>query len=135
MDPGWMRPGFGPPLPGFRGPRPGDFERLGLTVAQRSKLASLRHDELRAVIRIDADLQIAELDLVELVRGENPTLQAVEAQIDRIAGLQAGITKARIGGMIAARAVLTPEQRAKLQPPPGGPEGGPGAMPERPARP
>jgi Spy/CpxP family protein refolding chaperone len=135
MDPGGMRPGFGPPLPGFRGPGPGDFERLGLTDAQRSKLANLRDDELRKVIRIDADLQIAELDLLGIVRGEHPDLQTIEAQIDRISALHAGIAKARIGGMIAARSVLTAEQRAKLRPPPGDPGDGPGAMPERPSRP
>jgi Spy/CpxP family protein refolding chaperone len=130
-----MPPRFGPPPPGLRGPEPGDFERLGLTDAQRKKLADLRDEELRKVIRIDADLQIAELDLLALVRGEHPDLQSIEAQIDRVAGLHTGITKARIGGLIAARAVLTPEQLAKLRPPQRGPENGPGAMPEPPSHP
>lgn len=134
MGPGRMEHGFGPPPHGLRGPGPEDFERLDLTDAQRTKLAARRDDGLRRIIRLDADLQIAELDLLALVRGEHPSLQAVEAQIDRVAGLRAALEKVRVGGMLAARSLLTPEQRAKLRPPdgPGGHAGPPPARSPRP---
>jgi Spy/CpxP family protein refolding chaperone len=121
--------------PGPLGPGPQGFERLGLTDAQREKLASLRDEELRKAIRTEADLRIAELDLRKLAEDEHPNLQAIGAQVDRLLALRANWMKSRIAGMIAARAVLTPAQRAKLHAPPGGPWGRGGEAPEPPEQP
>lgn len=137
MQPG---PGMGPgsgrhmrgrgigPLRGRGGPPAAVLEQLGLSQAQREKVASLHDEQARKVIRIEADLKIAQLDLHKLVASDKPDLRAIEAQIDKVAGLRAGIAKARVATRIAVRAMLTDEQREKLRRlgPPGMGPGGPG---------
>ncbi len=107
------RPG-GPPA-GLRAPAPGDLEQLGLTDAQRTRIASLQDVEERAVIRAEADARLAELDLRTLVQADTPDSRAIDAQLDRIAVLRSGITKAQVATLLGVRSVLTVEQRAKLR--------------------
>lgn len=118
----------GPGLP-MGGPGPREWERLGLGEAQRRKLDDLRDVEQRKVIRLEADLRIAELDLRRLVAGDLPSLQTLGAQVDRIADLRAGILKARLATELGLRGILTPDQRARLRQLGPGPRRGP----ERPA--
>lgn len=106
-----MRRGMG------RGPRgrgPGAAalrEELKLTDDQKSKLADIRDRRARAAIPIQGDLRIASLDLRKLMRADKPDPRAIDAQIDRIASLRASLEKARVAGMLEARAVLTPAQQ------------------------
>jgi Spy/CpxP family protein refolding chaperone len=113
-------PGMGPRHEGgsgmpMGGPGPREWERLGLSDAQRRKLDDLRDVEQRKVIRLEADLRIAELDLRRLVAGDLPSLQTLGAQVDRIADLRAGILKARLATELGLRGILTPDQRARLR--------------------
>jgi Spy/CpxP family protein refolding chaperone len=136
---GGMGPGLPPGMPGGRGargpmmgmqgPGPGGWEGLGLSEAQRRRLDDLRDGEQRQVIRLEADLRIAELDLRKLVEGERLDLRAIGDQVDRIADLRADVMKARLATRVAMREVLTPGQRAKLRGPRPGARPGGGAPP------
>jgi Spy/CpxP family protein refolding chaperone len=98
---------------------------LGLSDAQRQKVEDIHERTARKAIQARADLGIAALEMRKLMRSEKPDLRAVEAQIDRIAAMRAGIAKARAAAHLEMRSVLTPEQQKKLRtlheqgPPPG----------------
>jgi Spy/CpxP family protein refolding chaperone len=91
------------------------IEELGLSDAQREKLADLREQRMKAAIPIEADVKLAQIDLEKLLRADQPDKNAVSRQADRIAALRANLMKNRLSGMIEARAVLTSEQQKKLK--------------------
>jgi Spy/CpxP family protein refolding chaperone len=104
----------GPP-PGMRPPSPEELERAGVTAAQRAKIEALHDDAMRRRIRLGADVRIAELDLRKEIESDAPDTGAVEAAIERVGQLRTAMHKAHVMEMLAVRAVLTPEQRAKLK--------------------
>jgi Spy/CpxP family protein refolding chaperone len=108
---------MGGPGAGLHIPPPEAFERLGLSEAQRTKLEALRDGERRRSIRADAELRLAEMDLVELVESETPDTAAIDAAIARLMAMRTGQLKARAEVIVAMRAVLTSAQRAKLRRP------------------
>ena len=110
--PGGPFPG-GPP-PGFGGPPPEVLEQLGLSSAQQAKIAALRDESERKMIRAEADARIAELDVRALLEAETPDAAAIDAAIDRAGTLRTAMQKIGISGWLGIRAVLTAEQRAKL---------------------
>lgn len=135
MSPG-LPPGMPPgmmedrgPMTGPHGPGPRGWEELELSEAQRRRLDDLRDDEQRMVIRLEADLRIAQLDLWKLVEGERPDLRAIGEQVDRIADLRGDVMRARLATRLGMREILTPAQRAKLRGPQGGPRRGGPARP------
>jgi Spy/CpxP family protein refolding chaperone len=91
--------------------------QLDLTDAQRTKLRDLHEAQARKAIQRRADMQLARMDLRKLMRADKPDVGAVNAQIDKIARMQAEGMKAAFETRIQARAVLTPEQLKKLQAP------------------
>ena len=116
----FAQPGDGRPM--HDGPPP--LERLAelkLTDAQRTKIFEWRSAEMRKTIRLETDARIAEMDLEDAIDSGADTAPIV----DRIADLRRQILAARVATRVAVRALLTPEQRAKLRtlrpegPPPG----------------
>ena len=106
---------MGPAGPhGFRPPPLDDLERVGLTDAQRAKIDDLHDASLRRIIRIRADLAEAELDLRALVQADAPDAGRVDAAVDRVGALRTELHRAHVKEMLAVRALLTREQRAKL---------------------
>ncbi len=126
--------GRGPMGRGPRGMGPGPgariFAQLDLSDAQREKLADIRERQMRADIQTRADLATGMLDMRKLMRAEKPDKAAIDRQIDRLSALRATQQKARVGSMLEARAVLTPEQQKKAHElrarGPMGPRGGAG---------
>jgi Spy/CpxP family protein refolding chaperone len=88
---------------------------LAITAKQREKLESIRDKQQRDDIRTGADLQIARLDLRNLMEADNADRGAINSQIDKIAQMEASMRKSRVGAMLDGRAVLTAEQRTKLE--------------------
>ena len=97
--------GFGPML----------ARELDLTAEQREKMKAAHERQERKAIQTRADIQLARLDLHKLMEADKPDSKAIEAQIDRIAGLRAGLVKSRVATMLELRASLTPEQQKKLR--------------------
>ena len=89
--------------------------KLDLSEEQRDELNDISNLYKKSVIRKNADLQIAKVDLHELMRQEEPDLDAIEDQVRDIANLEAGTKFSQIKVRIDARNVLTEEQRAKLK--------------------
>ena len=121
-------PGDGPGMGGMHGGRGGMRDgmamrahwgmmasQLDLSDAQREKIRGIMETQMRRGIQERADLQIASLDLGKLMRADAPNRGAIDAQVDKMARMRATLSKERIGAMLDARAVLTPEQRDKLK--------------------
>jgi len=89
---------------------------LQLTSEQVQKLEALRVSFQKGAIRRSADLQVAELELEELRKREPVDLAKVEAQVKRIETLRAEQRLNRIKVIEEGKALLTPEQRQKLEP-------------------
>ncbi len=92
-------------------------EALGLSDAQTEALDRLGLDLSREMIRRQADLAIAGLDLDALL-DVDPTktvdVAAAEAKVREIERTRADLQLAVIRTMERAKALLTPEQRARL---------------------
>jgi Spy/CpxP family protein refolding chaperone len=88
---------------------------LGLSAQQVSSLQQLGLDARRAAIRRRADVQLARLDLFDLLRAEPVDMSKVEAKVRELERVKADGAIARIRTNEAAKAQLTAEQREKLK--------------------
>lgn len=106
-------------------------KELNLTAEQKKKLEDIRFSQQRKAVSMRADVQVAEMDLRQLMRAERPDQRAIEAQIDKIADLRATLQKSRVATLLEMRSVLSPEQLKKwreLRTERPGLGGGPGMM-------
>ena len=90
-------------------------KELDLTDDQQKKIEAVHDTHRRKAIAMRADLEVAQLDLHKLMRAEPLDRKAIDAQLDRTIAMRGQLHKARMGALLDARAVLTPEQREKLQ--------------------
>jgi Spy/CpxP family protein refolding chaperone len=88
---------------------------LGLSADQVSRLETLRGDFTREAIRRGADIRIAELDLATLLEQDPVDLTKVETKVRELAQLRADLRIARLRTVEQGKALLTPEQRTRLQ--------------------
>ena len=111
-----MRPGMG------AGHGPMMLQGLDLTAEQQKKVAVIHERQARLMVQAQADLRIATMDLQKLMRAETPDKAKIDAQIDKLAQLRAGMQKSRTATLLEVRALLTPEQLKKWQAGPMGDE-------------
>ncbi|MGH7433918.1 MAG: Spy/CpxP family protein refolding chaperone [Candidatus Methylomirabilales bacterium] len=90
-------------------------ETLNLTAEQVQKLEAIRSDFRKAAIKRSGDLELAELELEELRKKEPVELAKVEAQVKRIEALRAEQRLSRIKAIEEGKALLSPEQRKKVE--------------------
>jgi periplasmic protein CpxP/Spy len=90
---------------------------IGLTPDQVSKL----RDEMLAMrkksIDLHAKLQHTRVEMVRLLAADKVDERAVAAQLDEGAKAEAEMHKLHVASMVRVRALLTPEQRQKLDEP------------------
>ncbi|MGH7419186.1 MAG: Spy/CpxP family protein refolding chaperone, partial [Candidatus Rokuibacteriota bacterium] len=89
-------------------------DQLGLTADQVAQLESLRAEFQKEAIRRGADIQVAEMELGELLAGDSSDLGKVEAKLRQIEALRTDLRLGRIKTLEKGKALLTPEQRKKL---------------------
>ena len=107
--------GHSPPMAPPWAKRPEDLERVGLTDAQRAKVGALREATERTMIRVGAEVRIAELDLGKLIEQDSPDARAVEMAVERVGTLRLSMHKAMIAEVLGVRAALTADQRNRLR--------------------
>lgn len=90
-------------------------EALELTQPQISKVKAIRVDHEKSTIRTRADLDLARLDLRQLLDQENVDLSKVEETLKRMESLRTKIHLGAIRTHEAVKQVLTPEQREKAK--------------------
>ena len=89
-------------------------DQLGLSSEQVQGLERLRNDFQREVIKSEADLRIAEMDLSNLLNADPVDLQKVEAKLREAERLKADLRFGRIRTIEKGKALLSKEQRTKL---------------------
>jgi Spy/CpxP family protein refolding chaperone len=88
---------------------------LGLTPEQVTRLEAIRGEFAREAIRRGADIRIAELDLGTLLEQDPVDLAKAEAKTREVAQLRVDLRIARLRAVEQGMAVLTAEQRTRLQ--------------------
>jgi Spy/CpxP family protein refolding chaperone len=78
------------------------------------ELEEIRHTHQREAIRYGADLRIGELEVQRLSHGDPVDLELVRAELERVERLKVELRLARLEAIEKGKALLSPEQRAKL---------------------
>jgi Spy/CpxP family protein refolding chaperone len=120
MKGGMDMEGCGPGMGAGHGPMM--LKGLDLTAEQQKKVAVIHEKQARIMVQAQADVRIAEMDMQQLMRAETPDKAKIDAQIDKLAQLRAGIQKSRTATQLEVRSLLTPEQLKKCQAGPMGDE-------------
>jgi len=89
--------------------------RLGLNDQQKAKLNDIRIKYTKDIIRQDAELKIAEIDLDSLLKESEINLQKVKEALKKTEGMETQIRYLRIEALTEARKILTEEQRENLR--------------------
>jgi Spy/CpxP family protein refolding chaperone len=114
--------GAEPPGPGGRrhGPPPIDrvldrhAEELGLDDAVREQVGAIAARSRETEEPLRAALRAARDELHALLRQDAPDADAVMRQADAVGAAETALHKQRLRTLLEVRALLTPEQRAKL---------------------
>jgi Spy/CpxP family protein refolding chaperone len=88
-------------------------DKLGLSEEQAGQIEKLAFQHQKEMIRLRADLQLARLELREIMVQNKLDEKAALSKQERISGIKAGIGRARLEHKIATRKVLNEEQLAK----------------------
>ena len=90
-------------------------EELGLNKSQIDKLEKFKSKAQKPIIRKEADLKIARLELSDLMKDSKVKRSDLEAQAKKVEELRSDIRLTEFKAKLDARAVLTPEQLQKVQ--------------------
>ena len=88
---------------------------MAITDEQETKLQSIKTDFEKTKIKMKADMQLASLDLHELLRDDKGDLGAVEAKLKNLYEIRASMYLASVKAGRDAKSVLTDEQRARMK--------------------
>jgi len=88
---------------------------MAITDEQETKLQAIKTDFEKTKIKMKADMQLASLDLHELLRDDKGDLGAVEAKLKNLYEIRASMYLASVKAGRDAKSVLTDEQRARMK--------------------
>ncbi len=88
---------------------------LGLTDEQTERLHRIVVETEKSTTKTRAEMAIRRIELRELLRGDKPDQAAVTKKIQEISDLLRDTMKQHVDALLAAKAVLTPEQQKKIR--------------------
>ncbi len=88
---------------------------LGLDEKQKEAIKEVRSRVAKDIVRKRADLEVARIELRDILTKEQVNMAAVETNVKKMASLQADIRLTHIKAMQEIKAKLTPEQQKKFQ--------------------
>ena len=89
-------------------------EGMSLTAEQEQKLHALKTDYKRTRIKMKAEMDLANIDLHEVLKNEKASLPEIEAELTKLHGLKTKLYMASIKAKRDAKAVLSDEQRSRV---------------------
>lgn len=113
-----MAPGADMGMPGM--PMPGMPAMPDLTNEQQDKMDVARQNHIRAMLPIQTDIQIKEMELDALWRADNLDGKKIVAKVREIGTLRSQAELERVNNMLAMYEILTPDQRKSFRPGMGG---------------
>ena len=87
---------------------------MSLTAEQEQKLQALKTTYKKARIKTKADVDLASIDLHEVLKNEKASLTDIEAEFNKLHALKTKLYMASIKAKRDAKAVLSDEQRARM---------------------
>lgn len=90
-------------------------EGMAITDDQATKLQTIKTNFEKTKIKMKADMQLASLDLHELLRDDKGGLNDVESKLKSLYDIRAGLYVASVKAGRDAKAVLTDEQRSRMK--------------------
>ena len=90
-------------------------DKLDLTADQKNEIGDILASQQKDIIKKNADLALAQVDLRKLLGQDDPDLNAVKEEIQRISGMQAEIIFSQIKTRIDVKNVLTEKQQKALE--------------------
>ena len=104
----------------FAGPR---FEKLDLTQEQKAQLKTLRSENAKKMVQIKADMEMAHIELRELMDQKDPNQRQVDKAVEKVNAAMSKMTERRVRQKLALNKILTEEQFQKLEEMPRGRRG------------
>ncbi len=90
-------------------------DKLELSEGQRNELKDMFMTHRKDMIKKNADLELARIDMQELISQDKPDLDIIKEKINGIAAIEVEIKFSQVKLMIDAKSVLTDEQQEKLK--------------------
>ncbi len=91
------------------------LSHLGLDQKQKEQIDRIILRTKKDMIKRKAELKIAEVDLEDIISKDPVDMKAAESKLKEIESMKTAMTLARLSAVQEGKAVLTPEQRAKLK--------------------
>lgn len=88
---------------------------LGLNEGQIAKLKELERKAKATKIRNMSEVKILKLDIVALLDEKKPSLDDIDAKVDKISALKAEMKKACLHAKVKAKALLSAKQQEKAK--------------------
>jgi Spy/CpxP family protein refolding chaperone len=90
-------------------------QAMAITDEQENKLQSISTAYKKTKIKMKAEVQLANIDLHELLRNDQAALSDIESQLKNVQALKADLLMASIKAKREAKNVLTDEQRQRMK--------------------
>lgn len=91
------------------------MSELNLTEAQKTKLQTLRTAHQKEMVKMQAAVKLAEIELRDVLRQDNPKTSDVKARIATVSEAKNKVAEARILNRLETKKVFTPEQLQKME--------------------
>ncbi|MBU4199860.1 MAG: Spy/CpxP family protein refolding chaperone [Verrucomicrobia bacterium] len=102
------------PMDHKRGLGQGLASELGLSADKANEIKNMIHETRKTMIKLKTDRDLAKADLEHLISADTLDEKAIMAAADKLAQINAEMTKAQVKARLAMSATLTPEQRARV---------------------
>ncbi len=89
-------------------------EGMSLTAEQEQKLHALKTEYKRNRIKMKAEVELANIDLHEVLKNEKASLSDIEAELTKLQALKTKLYMASIKAKRDAKVVLSDEQRSRV---------------------
>ncbi len=90
------------------------LSRLGLDEKQKEAVKAIQSRTAKDTVRKQADIQLARIELRDILGKDKVDMTAVESNLKKTAALQTEIRLSHIKAMQEVKALLTPEQKQKF---------------------
>jgi Spy/CpxP family protein refolding chaperone len=88
---------------------------LNLTDQQVDRLRQILVDTEKASVKMRADMAVRGIELRELLRADKADHDAVMSKVGELSDLRGQMMKQHVEALLAAKALLTPEQQKKMR--------------------
>jgi hypothetical protein len=87
---------------------------LSLESPQVERLRQIVLETEKANVKVRAEIEVREIELREALRADKPDRDAILKKVQEISDLRGGMMKHNVEAILAAKAVLSPEQQRKV---------------------